>query len=452
MQNFTKRVNKLQQEINDISFNINKVKNKSHRTMSSIVEKLKFFSENTPSLVNNTDAVEIDLKNEQNIANLKNFNRNNYNSNIYNHNDIHFNKMKKINSDRLNSTKSKRLNKSANYKKHHKNNLNFFNDNCNDIFENSDFKFRFLKDTKDDNEDINYISDIKNNTFNKQKIKFNSNEQSNSTTKYSNYFYHKNYKTDLKDNSKYFQTKTTFNNDFFEKETLMNNDTENNDIKIYNDTMNQTNKDQDKDFNIVKPKIFQHLKTEIPNINNNIYDNDEDNIADYSKIISKTSITNNKNKTINNTIELAQILKLMNVKNIDDAILKLKQLKRRNEFYNKIKNIFYQNDISNNNSTISSTKNVCEKILSWVKNINSEIKEIENYENFCKNIMRSNDIKNFNQFKIFINEVLSNMEKNEKLIEGMKQICQNESVPETINVNGIDTTKNISQNQSNSDI
>ena len=66
--------------------------------------------------------------------------------------------------------------------------------------------------------------------------------------------------------------------------------------------------------------------------------------------------------------------------------------------------------------------------------------------------MRSNDIKNFNQFKIFINEVLSNMEKNEKLIEGMKQICQNESVPETINVNGIDTTKNISQNQSNSDI
>ena len=133
-------------------------------------------------------------------------------------------------------------------------------------------------------------------------------------------------------------------------------------------------------------------------------------------------------------------------------MMKLKQLKRRNEFYNKIKSIYYQNDISNNNSTISSTKNVCEKILSWVKNINSEIKEIENYENFCKNIMRSNDIKNFNQFKIFINEVLSNMEKNEKLIEGMKQICQNESVPETINVNGIDTTKNISQNQSNSDI
>ena len=457
MQNFTHRVNRLEQEINDISLNINKVKTKSHLTMSSIVEKLKLLSENTQTIANNIDNPTIDLINEQqkeNFTKLYINNNSNSTSNLYNYNDIHDYNIDQKKSNHRSAILSKRISKSINHKKMRKSNLEINDDISNDISVKNYYKFKLLEYSNDNIEDINYVSKIKNNTFNKPNANFDNDDLSNSI-KYSNYLFNKDYMSVLKENCKHFQTKSDFNTNYMEKETLMNDDSENNDIKFYSNIKNKINRNQDKNINIVKPKIFKYKKKiiEIPNTNDkyNNYDYNKNNNTSYSEITNKNNIEDDKNNT-NDANEINQILKIMDVQNINEAIFKLKQLKKRYEFYQKIKSIYSQNGINNNNNSIISTENECEKILSWIKNINNENKEIECYENLCKNIMCNNNIKNFNQLKIFLNEVLVSMGKNEKLIERMKKICQNEFVVESINGKKTDSLKNISESQVDSDI
>ena len=417
MQNFTKRVNKLQQEINDISFNINKVKNKSHRTMSSIVEKIKLLSNSTPNILKNVeDTTTIESRNQQYISNC-NLQKNNYISNLYDYNDIRYcNKKKQKNLNHINPTSLEMFNKSSKYKKKCKSNLNLH-------------------------------SEIKNNYFNKSHLK--NNDETSNKLKYPKCTYNKKYIVTLKENSEYFKTKNGLNNDKMKKKIIMNNDIINNDISFKNASANQLNRNQGKNINIVKPKIIKYMKTEILNTNGNINNNNVNNVKNKI-IINKNTIENSKNS--HNSVELDQIIKLMNVQNIDDAILKLKKLKKRKEFYYKIKNIYCQSRNTNSYNNIIPAENECEKIISWVKYINTENKEIERYEHLCKNIMYDNNIKNFNEFKIFLNEILRNMKKNEKFFGNLKQICQNEFVPELINGKEIDDFEKNFQTQSNSGI
>ena len=443
MQNLTNHVSKLEQEINDISLNINKVQNKSNGTMSSIVEKLKLLSKSSPNIINNVDTTSIESRNRKHFSYRDNY----FDQNLYNHNDIHDYNIKQKNLYKINTPSLKIFHKSANCKKKHKNTLNFNDNEDNENSKENDFKYKLLKYSKDGNEDIKYKSKIQNNNcFNKSNIKLDNDVTSNEK-RYSNRSYNKNYITTLKENHKILKAKSVYNNDYMKKKSIMNNDTKNNDISFYNDAIDQKNGNKDNNINIVKPKIIKYIKTEALNTNNN---NNKNNNVNDMKITNKN--INGNNKINSNAIEIDQIIKLMNVQNIDDAILKLKQLKKRNEFYFKIKNIYCQNDFTKKNKIIKPSENECEKILSWIKKINSENKEIECYENLCKNIMYDNNINNFSEFKIFLNEILGNMGKNEKFFENMKQICQNEFTPELINGKEIDNLENTSQNQSNSDI
>ena len=451
MRKFTNHVSKLEQEINDISFNINKVKNKSHRTMSSIVEKIKLLSKSTPNILKNVeDTTTIESRNQQYISKC-NLQKNNYISNLYDYNDIRYcNKKKQKNLNHINPTSLEMFNKSSKYKKKCKSNLNLHSDIRNINLKKNEFEFKFLKYPKDDIEyieDINCESEIKNNYFNKSHLK--NNDETSNKLKYPKCTYNKKYIVTLKENSEYFKTKNGLNNDKMKKKIIMNNDIINNDISFKNASANQLNRNQGKNINIVKPKIIKYMKTEILNTNGNINNNNVNNIKNKI-IINKNTIENSKNS--HNSVELDQIIKLMNVQNIDDAILKLKKLKKRKEFYYKIKNIYCQSRNTNSYNNIIPAENECEKIISWVKYINTENKEIELYEHLCKNIMYDNNIKNFNEFKIFLNEILRNMKKNEKFFGNLKQICQNEFVPELINGKEIDNFEKNFQTQSNSGI
>ena len=68
--NFNHNVIKLQKEINNISYNINKVRYKNHRTMSNIVEELKKLS-NNQSLSNDQNETDNKIKIKHNINNDK---------------------------------------------------------------------------------------------------------------------------------------------------------------------------------------------------------------------------------------------------------------------------------------------------------------------------------------------------------------------------------------------
>ena len=109
MQNLTNHVSKLEQEINDISLNINKVQNKSNGTMSSIVEKLKLLSKSSPNIINNVDTTSIESRNRKHFSYRDNY----FDQNLYNHNDIHDYNIKQKNLYKINTPSLKIFHKSS---------------------------------------------------------------------------------------------------------------------------------------------------------------------------------------------------------------------------------------------------------------------------------------------------------------------------------------------------
>jgi hypothetical protein len=180
--------------------------------------------------------------------------------------------------------------------------------------------------------------------------------------------------------------------------------------KINNE--NQSYYNQDKYYNtFANFKTQRKIKDNKQNINNQINNN-----KTYSKSLNQKNIydinnqkENEKNIDTNidtnfNMNKVNEILKILNVNNINDAILKLKSLTNLEKGINKLKGM-YLNKTNNSNKK--------EKInnLAWMSNILKSYKINESYKNFCQNIIIQYELKNFNNFKTFINNLLPKLPK-----------------------------------------
>ena len=180
--------------------------------------------------------------------------------------------------------------------------------------------------------------------------------------------------------------------------------------KINNE--NQSYYNQDKYYNtFANFKTQRKIKDNKQNINNQINNN-----KTYSKSLNQKNIydinnqkENEKNIDTNidtnfNINKVNEILKILNVNNINDAILKLKSLTNLEKGINKLKGM-YLNKTNNSNKK--------EKInnLAWMSNILKSYKINESYKNFCQNIIIQYELKNFNNFKTFINNLLPELPK-----------------------------------------
>lgn len=176
---------------------------------------------------------------------------------------------------------------------------------------------------------------------------------------------------------------------------------------------NQSYYNQDKYFNtFANFKTQRKIKDNRQSQNNQIINN-----KTYSKSLNpKNNYDINKEKeneknidtdinTNYNINKVNEILKLLNANSINDAILKLKNLKNMEKGINKLKGMY----LNKNNNT-----NKKDKLnnLTWISNILKSNKINESYKNFCQNIIIQYELKNFNNFKSFINNLLPKLPKN----------------------------------------
>ena len=133
----------------------------------------------------------------------------------------------------------------------------------------------------------------------------------------------------------------------------------------------------------------------------NIYDinNQKEN---EKNIDTNSNININTNFNIN---KVNEIIKILNANDINDAILKIKSLKNLENGLNKLKGMYL-------NKTNNSNKKEKKNNLAWMSNILKSYKINENYKNFCQKIIIQYELKNFDNFKTFINNLLPKLPKN----------------------------------------
>ena len=539
---FNHNVIKLQKEINNISYNINKRRYKNHKTLSNLVEKLKNIS-NAPIAINNENQ-NANIKIKKNKENKKNkefnntdlynnsnnlevnksnqFNNNNkysnhkkinkidtiyktFKSNETNDDDIlltenniinaRVNIVKYIHSECHSNNKNKRnqnLNRIDNfiqknpsinlfkekkqkYDKVNKKNIslnpNYFNNNLykkkikkdnfqQDKKENSKIRFKFLKNIKDEIEDIKFINNEKEVNHNKENNINNKINQDNESNININTGYISNSHLRKESKNSYFKEKEKENKKYnlsnnlnFQEFNSKNNLTQNIPFKSINNKLNSKIYSEDieiddsnkklelqknnnyvlfynkssrhKKINYLKNinEYFQNLYNNKENINNNL------NLLDQEK--NNIEIFNNKNKnsekqTINeehkkNNIVIQNLLKLKGLNNIEQLISWIKNIKQCKDFVNKIEQIFLIYNEKNQNYN---------NILFWIQKINNNEQNRKIYENYCKEIMKKNNLKDIKEFKSFMNQNLNINKKNTYILKEMEKLFKYKQINE----------------------
>ena len=166
------------------------------------------------------------------------------------------------------------------------------------------------------------------------------------------------------------------------------------------------------------------------NINKNLNDIYGNNINNYK------DKKQHKDKEIN---KINKLFKILNVNNINDALYKVNMLLKYEKYLNKIKDI--HNDDKNNIN--SNDKMFLDKDLIWLSNIIKNYKKNEVYKKYCKNIMMQNKIKNFDEFKNFINNILIKNRKNKGFIVEVKNILCEDEYYSNKNINKKNSEKNM---------
>ena len=101
-----------------------------------------------------------------------------------------------------------------------------------------------------------------------------------------------------------------------------------------------------------------------------------------------------------------KLLNLLNTDNIKEALIKIDNLLKYEEDMYKIKEFYNNNKKDEENEKINDDNNIISKII-------KNYKKNEKYKNFCENIMIFHEIKNFESFKLFIQNILPD-QKEEK--------------------------------------
>ena len=113
---------------------------------------------------------------------------------------------------------------------------------------------------------------------------------------------------------------------------------------------------------------------------------------------------------------------MLNVKNINEEILKVDNLLKYEQYLNKMKELYVEKKNYGEKKNYDFDNN-----FKWLSDIIKKYKKNEAYKNYCKTIMEKNKIKNFDDFKDFINNILVKNKKNKGFIVEVKNIlCEDD--------------------------
>ena len=150
------------------------------------------------------------------------------------------------------------------------------------------------------------------------------------------------------------------------------------------------------------------------NINKKIDDEDlylNTNSNNNNKIVNTKMVNfsiDDKYKKENNNekdnIKMKKLLNMLKVNNINEAISKVGKLLKFQKYIEKNRKIYECEENNNNNFMNNSINNdIYNKNYRWFSDMINKYKESKLYKNFCESIMLNNKIKNFEDFKKFIN-------------------------------------------------
>ena len=352
---------RLQKELINITNNLNSVKNRNNKTMNILLNGLKYM-ENEKS-----------DKNFLNLSNKKSINQNKKMNNI----NMYINNSR-INKRNLQSHLKSNHVSMINLKKSVKkiNNNQFFNRN-------------------------NRISNKKSYENKKASKDISTNYTMDNSSKEKNYF--------INDFEKYRNVSLN-NKNSFNKTYKPNFPSEN-----FNINIEKINKRKINNTNRNSPiKYIKYRNDEISKNNDNIFTTKNSKIILRNKSIRKNNYSNTYNCfNINpkKEYELVDILNLLEAKNINDCIPKIKKLLVYKNLIHHIKNIYLEKNNQNKQKEIK-----IKDILFW------SCSNKNKYEEFCKEIMRENNINDFDNFKSYLTELIKFKKLDNNLIKGINRI------------------------------
>jgi hypothetical protein len=221
----------------------------------------------------------------------------------------------------------------------------------------------------------------------------------------------------------YYKEKSQTNNENVDDYNKENNN------YILNDNNAMLYKNNSKDKNI----DIHYNKTINNDILNkiNLLNNDKRNIEVINENRKKNNSKNQKDKNLKE-IELfiQNFLQLKGFSCLEELINWIIKVKQYKNFITKIKNIYLSSNYNNNID-----KNVYyNDILSWINQNNININNNKKmYGDYCKEIMKNNNLTNIEEFKEFTNQILNKNKQNSEFLKEMKEIFLHNFVPKTIN-------------------
>ena len=197
-------------------------------------------------------------------------------------------------------------------------------------------------------------------------------------------------------------------------------------MKKYNKNYNKININSSSK-NMILSNKYNHDLTHYSS-NKNIFRKNTSNRLNIKEKIHKYNI-NSKNKKIYSNIYYDEkeninnnIFKLLNVKNSKECINKINKLLNYENFIHKLKKIYFNFNGNNNDFKLRD-------ILFWISfNLNNEINKknkINQYEEFCIEIMNKFNISNFGHFKKFFINLINKDKNNNYFVDGMKKLFNN---------------------------
>ena len=352
---------RLQKELINITNNLNSVKNRNNKTMNILLNGLKYM-ENEKS-----------DKNFLNFSNKKSINQNKKMNNINRY--INNSRINKRNlQSHLKSNHVSMINLKKSVKKI--NNNQFFN-------RNNRISNKKYKENKKASKDIstNYTMD--------------------NSSKEKNYF--------INDFEKY--RNFSLNNQYSFNRTYKPNFPSEN----FNINIEKINKRKINNTNRNSPiKYIKYRNDEISKNNDNIFTTKKNKIILRNKSTRKNNYSNTYNCfNINQKkeYELVDILNLLEAKNINDCIPKIKKLLVYKNLIHHIKNIYLEKNNQNKQKEIK-----IKDILFW------SCSNKNKYEEFCKEIMHENNINNFDNFKSYLTELIKFKKLDNNLLKGINRI------------------------------
>lgn len=352
---------RLQKELINITNNLNSVKNRNNKTMNILLNGLKYM-ENEKS-----------DKNFLNFSNKKSINQNKKMNNI----NMYINNSR-INKRNLQSHLKSNHVSMINLKKSVKkiNNNQFFNRN-------------------------NRISNKKSYENKKASKDISTNYTMDNSSKEKNYF--------INDFEKYRNVSLN-NKNSFNKTYKPNFPSEN-----FNINIEKINKRKINNTNRNSPiKYIKYRNDEISKNNDNIFTTKKSKIILRNKSTRKNNYSNTYNCfNINQKkeYELVDILNLLEAKNINDCIPKIKKLLVYKNLIHHIKNIYLEKNNQNKQKEIK-----IKDILFW------SCSNKNKYEEFCKEIMHENNINDFDNFKSYLTELIKFKKLDNNLLKGINRI------------------------------